>query len=77
MRNFKQLMIVTLLLGFAAVILIFVLENQNPVSLVLLGLPLPSLPIAILVLSALLIGLAVGPILAGWVIWCNRANKHR
>ncbi|MFW3895886.1 LapA family protein [Pseudomonas bharatica] len=41
----------------------FVLENRQPVSLVVFGLPAPAMPMAVLVLTAFVIGLSVGPLL--------------
>ena len=63
MRNFKRLILVVFLLLLAAVVLIFVLDNQQPASLHFMAWTLPSLPLAVFVLIALLVGLAVGPLL--------------
>ncbi|MND59872.1 hypothetical protein D3C80_510890 [compost metagenome] len=54
------------MLLLAAVVLFFVLENQQAVSLVLFGWAAPAMPVAVLVLAALVIGLAVGPLLGAY-----------
>ncbi|MDD2046472.1 lipopolysaccharide assembly protein LapA domain-containing protein [Pseudomonas putida] len=64
MRNLKRLLFVLFFLVIVLGVLFFVLENQQPVALVFLGWSLPQLPVSVLVLVALLVGLAVGPILA-------------
>ncbi len=63
MRNLKRALAVVFVLLLAAVVLFFVLENQQAVSLVLFGWSAPEMPVAVLVLAALVIGLAVGPLL--------------
>lgn len=63
MKNLKRLILVIFLLLLVAAVLIFVLENQQSASLVFLGWALPSMPLAVFVVFALLIGLAVGPVL--------------
>ncbi|MCE0916200.1 MULTISPECIES: lipopolysaccharide assembly protein LapA domain-containing protein [unclassified Pseudomonas] len=66
MRNLKRALVVLFVLLLAAVVLFFVLENQQSVSLVLFGWSAPSVPVAVLVLVALVIGLAVGPMLGAY-----------
>lgn len=63
MRNFKQLILVVFFLLLVAAVLIFVLENQQPATLAFLGLTLPSMPLSVFVLVALVLGLSVGPLL--------------
>jgi len=74
-RNFKRLILVVFLLLLALAVLIFVLENQQLVSLVFLGVALPDLPVSVFMLLALLLGLAVGP----GVVLLNRSlgNSRR
>jgi len=62
-RNFKQLILVVFFLLLVAAVLIFVLENQQPATLAFLGLTLPSMPLSVFVLVALVLGLSVGPLL--------------
>lgn len=63
MRNLKRALAALFVLLLAAVVLFFVLENQQTVSLVLFGWAAPAMPVAVLVLAALVIGLAIGPLL--------------
>lgn len=66
MRNLKRALAVLFVLLLAAVVLFFVLENQQPVSLVLFGWAAPEVPAAVLMLAALVLGLAVGPLLGAY-----------
>ncbi|MFK0312818.1 LapA family protein [Pseudomonas sp. NPDC090233] len=63
MRNLKRALAAVFVLVLAAVVLFFVLENQQSVSLVLFGWSAPEVPVAVPVLAALVVGLAIGPIL--------------
>ena len=66
MRNLKRALAALFVLQLAAVVLFFVLENQQAVSLVLFGWTAPAVPVAILVIAALVVGLAVGPLLGAY-----------
>lgn len=66
MRNLKRALAALFVLMLAAVVLLFVLENQQGVSLVLFGWSAPAMPVAVLVLTALIVGLAVGPLLGAY-----------
>ncbi|AIR89957.1 lipopolysaccharide assembly protein LapA domain-containing protein [Pseudomonas cremoricolorata] len=66
MRNLKRLIVALFVLLLAAVVLFFVLENQQAVSLVLFGWSAPAMPVAVPLLGALLLGLAVGPLLGAY-----------
>ena len=66
MRNLKRLLVALFVLLLAAVVLFFVLENQQPVSLMLFGWSAPAMPVAVPVLAALVIGLALGPLLGAY-----------
>ncbi|MCO7595988.1 MULTISPECIES: lipopolysaccharide assembly protein LapA domain-containing protein [Pseudomonas] len=66
MRNLKRAIAALFVLLLAAVVLFFVLENQQTVSLMLFGWSAPAVPVAILVLAALVVGLAVGPLLGAY-----------
>lgn len=63
MRNLKRFALVVFLLLVVVAVLLFVLENQQPASLVFLGMALPVLPLSVFVLLALIVGLLVGPLL--------------
>ncbi|UPF05427.1 lipopolysaccharide assembly protein LapA domain-containing protein [Pseudomonas mosselii] len=66
MRNLKRALAALFVLLLAAVVLFFVLENQQAVSLVMFGWSAPAVPVAVLVLMALVIGLVVGPVLGSY-----------
>lgn len=66
MRNLKRALAALFVLLLAAMVLFFVLENQQAVSLVLFGWTAPAVPVAILVIAALVVGLAVGPLLGAY-----------
>jgi len=66
MRNLKRALVALFVLLLAAVVLFFVLENQQAVSLVMLGWSAPAVPVAVLVLAALVLGLAIGPLLGAY-----------
>jgi uncharacterized integral membrane protein len=74
MRNLKRALAAVFVLLLAAVVLFFVLENQQSVSLSLFGWAAPAMPVAVLVLAALVIGLAVGPLLGAYGV---QRSKHK
>jgi putative membrane protein len=74
MRNFKRVMLVLIVLLIVLATVVFVLENQQPVSLVFLGLSAPELSVAVPVIVALLIGMVIGPFL-GWVMSLRKKSK--
>ncbi|AZD56215.1 LapA family protein [Pseudomonas chlororaphis subsp. aurantiaca] len=67
MRNLKRMLIGVFILLLVLVILAFVLENQQSISLMFLGWAGPQLPISLVMVIALLIGMVIGPIL-GWFV---------
>jgi len=68
MRNLKRALVAVLVLLLAAIVLFFVLENQQEVSLGLFGWVSPAIPVAVPVLAALIVGLAVGPLLGSYAV---------
>lgn len=66
MRNLKRALAVLFVLLLAAVVLFFVLENQQAVALNLFGWSAPAVPVAVPVIAALVVGLAVGPLLGAY-----------
>ncbi|MGE6821307.1 lipopolysaccharide assembly protein LapA domain-containing protein [Pseudomonas soli] len=66
MRNLKRALAALFVLLLAAVVLFFVLENQQGVSLVLFGWSAPAVPVAVVVLAALVMGLVVGSLLGAY-----------
>ncbi|KQB55299.1 hypothetical protein AQS70_05495 [Pseudomonas endophytica] len=66
------------LVAFALVVifgtLIFVLENQQPTSLIFLGWSAPELPASVIFLGALLLGMLIGPAL-GFIAYKRKAAR--
>lgn len=63
MSNLKRIFLGGFFLLLALVILAFVLENQQTVSLLFLGWGSPHLPVSVVTLAALLVGMIIGPLL--------------
>lgn len=63
MRNLKRIVLAVFILLLVLAILAFVLENQQSVSLVFIGWAAPKWPVSVFILGALLLGLAVAPLL--------------
>ncbi|KAF2406139.1 Protein of unknown function [Pseudomonas antarctica] len=77
MRGIKRVFLVLVVLAVALVVLAFVLENQQGVSLSLLGWTTMQLPVAVYVVAALIVGLMVGPLLGLLVTSSRRPSKFR
>jgi len=67
MRNLMRVLLGVLILFLVLVILAFVLENQQSVTLFFLGWAGPQLPVSLVIVLALLAGMVVGPLL-GWIL---------
>ncbi|POA31228.1 lipopolysaccharide assembly protein LapA domain-containing protein [Pseudomonas sp. GW456-12-1-14-TSB6] len=77
MRNFKRLILGVSILLLVLVVLAFILENQQSVSLLFLGWSGPQLPVSLVVVVALLMGMLIGPVL-GWFLGCfSRVERKR
>ena len=76
MRGLVRILLVLSVMALAVLVLFFVLENQQAVSLVLLGWPLPAVPVALPILVAMLAGLAVGPLLASYYVVRNNRRRR-
>jgi len=63
MRNLKRIFVGVFILLLVLAVLAFVLENQQSVSLLFLGLSGPQLPVSLIVVLALLVGMLMGPVL--------------
>lgn len=77
MRNLKRAFFGVLVLLLILMVLVFVLENQQSVSLVFLGWAGPQLPISAIMVLVLLIGMLVGPIFGCVVGRLYRASSRR
>ncbi|WP_330206519.1 LapA family protein [Pseudomonas sp. AM14(2022)] len=67
MRNLKRMLLGVFILLLVLVILAFVLENQQSISLMFLGWAGPQLPVSLIMVIALLVGMLIGPVL-GWFL---------
>ncbi|KMT52505.1 lipopolysaccharide assembly protein LapA domain-containing protein [Pseudomonas fildesensis] len=63
MRGVKRFVVALTVLVVALVVLAFVLENQQGVSLSFLGLATGQMPVSVFVVVALIVGMLVGPLL--------------
>ncbi|WP_339529636.1 MULTISPECIES: lipopolysaccharide assembly protein LapA domain-containing protein [unclassified Pseudomonas] len=63
MRGVKRVVVVLTALVVALVVLTFVLENQQGVSLSFLGLATGQMPVSVFMVVALIVGMLVGPLL--------------
>jgi uncharacterized integral membrane protein len=77
MRNLKRIFLGVFILLLILVVLAFVLENQQSVSLLFLGLAGPQLPVSLVVVLALLIGMLMGPVLGWFLGRSSRAARKR
>ncbi|MCM2461612.1 LapA family protein [Pseudomonas sp. CG7] len=74
MRSSKRFVLAALALLVVAAVVVFVLENNQPVALLFLGWSAPQLPVSVCVLVSLLAGMMVGPLLA-WFMGARRRSK--
>ncbi|MHC6224569.1 lipopolysaccharide assembly protein LapA domain-containing protein [Pseudomonas sp. X10] len=72
MRNLKRALVALFVLVLATLVLFFVLENQQPVALVMFGWSAPAMPVAVPILVTLLVGLAIGPLLGAYGVLRSR-----
>ncbi len=77
MRNLKRILLGVFLLLMVLVVLAFVLENQQSVSLLFLGFSGPQLPVSVVAVLALLIGMLIGPVLGWFLGRSSRATRKR
>ncbi|MFJ7796615.1 LapA family protein [Pseudomonas sp. NPDC096950] len=77
MRNLKRVLLGVVILLLIVIVLAFVLENQQSVSLLFLGWAGPQLPVSMLVVLALLLGMLIGPILGWFLGRTSRASRKR
>jgi putative membrane protein len=74
MRNVKRLIFFVVVLLIVVATVVFMLENQQHVSLVFFGWAAPQLSVAVPVILALLVGMMIGPLL-GWIARLRRKPK--
>ncbi|WP_397432272.1 LapA family protein [Pseudomonas chlororaphis] len=76
MRNLKRVFTVVVCLLLVLAILAFMLENQEPVSLLFLGWVGPQLPVSVVAVLALMIGMVIGPAF-GWLLGRMLRASHK
>ncbi|MGO2451788.1 lipopolysaccharide assembly protein LapA domain-containing protein [Pseudomonas taetrolens] len=74
MRNFKRAMLVVLALIVLFGVVVFILENQQPTSLMFMGWRSAELPASLFFIAALLIGMVIGPVM-GFVAYRRKAAR--
>lgn len=77
MHNLKRVLLGVFVLLLFLAVLAFVLENQQPVSLLFLGGAGPQIPVSLVMVLALLIGMLIGPILSWFMGRTPRASRKR
>ena len=73
MRGIKRAVVLLTVLVVALVVIAFVLENQQGVSLSFLGLATGQVPVSVFVIVALIVGMLIGPLLGVLV----RSRRHK
>ena len=73
MRGIKRAVVLLAVLVVALVVITFVLENQQGVSLSFLGLAPGQVPVSVFVIVALIVGMLIGPLLGILV----RSRRHK
>ncbi|MEB0203930.1 lipopolysaccharide assembly protein LapA domain-containing protein [Pseudomonas sp. CCC3.1] len=74
MSSFRRAVLVAFALVVIFGTVIFILENQQPTSLVFLGWSSPELPASLFFIGALLLGMAIGPAM-GFIAYKRKAAK--
>lgn len=67
MRNLMRVFFAVFILLLILAILVFVLENQQSISLLFLGWAGPELPVSLVMILALLFGMLIGPAFC-WIL---------
>lgn len=74
MRNFKRAMLVVFALIVLFGVVVFILENQQPTSLMFMGWRSAELPASLFFIAALQIGMVIGPVM-GFVAYRRKAAR--
>lgn len=75
MSNLKRLLLGVFSLLLVLAVLVFVLENQQSVSLLFLGWSGPQLPVSVVTVGALLTGMVMGPLISVFVSRVARVRR--
>lgn len=73
MLGVKRIVAMLALLLITLMVLVFVLENQQPATLSVLGWSTSQMPVSVFVVSALIVGLLVGPVM----VLLFRRKRHK
>jgi uncharacterized integral membrane protein len=76
MRGVRRVSLVLVTLAFVLVILAFVLENQQGVTLSFLGWSSVQLPVAVFITLALIVGMLISPLLGGVIRLAGRRKPN-
>lgn len=76
MRNLKRALLAIVVLVLVLLVLAFILENQQSVSLVFFGWAGPQLAVSVVIVIALLIGMLIGPVLGWFLGWKRKPSKN-
>ena len=74
MRMFTRILAAIVALALVVSTIVFILENQQKVSLVFFAWSTPELFLALPIIAALLIGMLIGPVL-GWAVGSRKRRK--
>lgn len=77
MRNLKRILLAVFVLLLVLAVLVFVLENQQSVTLEFLGWDGPELPVSLVIVVVLLVGMVVGPIISWLLRRVSRVSRRR
>lgn len=66
--NLKRLLLLLCLILAGVAVLVFVLQNRQPVHLVFLGWPTGELPVAVLMSAAFILGILFALLFSFWLI---------
>lgn len=62
MRGARRVFLSLILLAVALAVLVFVLENQQEATVAFLGWSTSKMPLSVFVVSALVVGMVIGPV---------------
>ncbi|MCU1728764.1 LapA family protein [Pseudomonas sp. 7P_10.2_Bac1] len=74
MSSVKRAVLVVFALVVIFGTMIFILENQQPTSLVFLGWSTPELPASLIVIGSLLLGMLIGPAM-GFIAYKRKSAR--
>jgi len=77
MRRLIRLFFAIIVILFVSVVLVFMLENQQLISLSFLGWTGPQLAVSFVTLVALLIGMIIGPLIHWICASVTRTRRNR